>query len=311
MTGVPSGGDATRSAETAQQAPLDVVVVTYGAATLVRRCLDSVIAHAPTGTRVFVVDNASPDGTADIVSEEFPQVELIRRSSNDGFAVANNVALRRSSAPYVLVLNPDAELEAGTLDHLLREMRQHPTVGVMGCRLLTADGALDHAAKRMIPSPGDAIRWFLPGRSAGRSRYTAPAVDERGAGPVDAVNGAFMLIRRAALEEVGLLDEAYWMYAEDLDWCVRFRKAGWSVRYDGRVVAHHLKAGSSGKARSWRLNYHFHRSMDIFYRAHSATGNALFDGIVRCGIWARFLLVATTDQARRAAAKRPGAPARG
>ncbi len=285
-------------------APLDVVVVTYGAQDLVRACLRSVRDHAPAGSRVQVVDNASPDGTADVVAAEFPEVELLRQPGNSGFAVANNRAVRRSDAPYVLILNPDAQLEADTLPHLLAVMADDERIGVLGCRLLKADGTLDHAAKRMLPTPGDALRYFVPARLRRRaSRYTAPHVGERDVAEVDAVNGAFMLVRRAAVDEVGLLDESYWMYGEDLDWCARFRQRGWKVVYDGRVVAHHLKAGSSGAARPWRLNYHFHRSMDVFFRRHTSSGRALVDLPVRAGIWARFVLVASRDELRRAVAR--------
>ena len=191
-------------------------------------------------------------------------------------------------------------------------MRDQPDIGVVGCRLLTADGTLDHAAKRSIPDPWTAARYFalrLVGRRG--SSYLAPEVDPLGTGDVDAVNGAFMLVRTSAMHEVGYFDEAYWMYGEDLDWCVRFRAAGWRVHYDGTVTAQHLKGGAAGGTRPLRLNYHFHKSMQLFYDKHLASGNVLKDGLVRTGIWSRFAVVTVANAVgltwERLAARRSGA----
>ncbi|MRG60429.1 glycosyltransferase [Agromyces sp. CFH 90414] len=284
---------------------LDVVVVTYGRSDLVRECLSSLQAARPaTPMTVMVVDNASPDDTPDVVGREFPWVELRRRPTNDGFAVANNAVLRDSTAKFVLLLNPDTRMEPGTLDHLIAVMEDNPDIGMIGCRLLTADGGMDHAAKRSIPTIRSAIAYFAL-RAVGRSgsAYLAPEVGDEDFADVDAINGAFMLVRGAALGEVGLLDETYWMYAEDLDWCVRFRAAGWRVVYDGSVIAHHLKGGSSDGPRRLRLNYHFHRSMAVFYRQHSRSGNPMIDGVAIAGIWSRFALTSLLNGMTRAVRK--------
>ena len=277
---------------------LEVVVVTYESEGLIRSCLRSVDAYAPRGTVIHVVDNASPDNTVAVVEQEFPNVVLTARLDNAGFAVANNVALRAVRSPFVLVLNPDAELAPGVVDHLLGVMSDLPDVGVVGCRLVTSDGTPDHAAKRFIPTPVEAALYFA-GRLIGRrvSRYTAPSVAEFGTGDVDAVNGAFMLIRKAAMDEVGLLDESFWMYGEDLDWCTRFRKAGWRVVYDGRVTARHLKGGSAG-VRSWRLNFEFHRSMALYQRKHGVS-RAPLRLLVGAAIWGKFIATASADSVRR------------
>ena len=283
---------------------LEIVVVTYASEILIRSCLRSAIAHTPDGTLIRVVDNASPDNTVTIVKQEFPDVVLSVRPSNAGFAVANNVALKHVQSPFVLLLNPDAELAPGVVDHLLTVMNEEPDAGILGCRLVTADGTLDHAAKRFIPTPLEAGLYFA-GRLVGRrvSRYTAPSVAEFGTGDVDAVNGAFMLVRRAAMDEVGLFDESFWMYGEDLDWCTRFRKAGWRVIYDGRVTAWHLKGGSAG-VRSWRLNFAFHRSMVIYQRKHASSSVAL-RALIEVLIWAKFIATASADAVRR---RLPGRP---
>lgn len=282
--------------------PLEVVVVTYRSEAFIRDCLRSVTQFTPAGTVLRVVDNGSQDGTVRIVRAGFPEALVLIRPDNPGFAVANNLALREVSAPYVLVLNPDASLEPGIVEHLIEVMEGSPDIGVLGCRLIKSDGTLDHAAKRFIPTPVEAAKFFLGGL-LGRmpSRYTAPDIDEHGVGDVDAVNGAFMLVRTSAMREVGVFDERYWMYGEDLDWCTRFRKAGWRVVYDGRVTARHLKGASAG-VRSWRLNYEFHRSMAIYWRTYGGE-TPLVKVLVEFAIWCKFILTATVDSVRRGVAR--------
>ncbi|WP_199424938.1 glycosyltransferase family 2 protein [Actinotalea solisilvae] len=282
---------------------VEVVIVAYGSAPLLRRCLTSLRDVSAQGLRlrVHVVDNASPDGTPDVVAREFPEVVLWRRSTNDGFAVATNMALRAVTAPFALVLNPDTEVPVGTLDHLLATMAAHPKAAVVGCRLMRLDGTLDHAAKRSIPDPYEALKYFV--RRTSRSDYLAPDVDDDELGRVDAINGALMLVRTEALSEVGLLDERYWMYGEDLDWCVRFSAAGYHVLYDGQVSALHVKGATADRRRSLRLVWHFHRSMALFYRTHQAGRHPLLDGAVYVAIGGRFLSLAALAPVRAAVSR--------
>jgi N-acetylglucosaminyl-diphospho-decaprenol L-rhamnosyltransferase len=254
-------------------AAVDVVVVAYRSRDTLPSCLASLRAHAPSGgVQIWVVDNASHDGTPELVRSEFPEVELITSVTNLGFSVANNLAIQRGRAPYVLALNPDTCLTAGALDRMLGLMGSHPSVGVAGCRLELEDGTFDHAARRSFPTPIGALGHFTgigrrskaPGWLA---QYRAPGIES---GPVDAVNGAFMLMRREALREVGLFDERYWMYMEDLDLCYRFAQAGWTAWYEPSVTVVHVKGASSGRYRSVRLNYAFHYGMYRFYRKHHA-----------------------------------------
>src|SRR4051812_42955661 len=157
--------------------------------------------------RVHVVDNASTDGTPQMVRDEFPEVVLHALDWNSGFCVANNVVLTTSRAPFVLLLNPDTVVYAGALDHMVGVMRDRPDVGMSSCRLEQRDGTLDHAAKRSFPTPVGALAHFLGvGRRSRAPRwlaqYRAPELGEYEAGEVDAVNGAFMLARRDAVDEV-------------------------------------------------------------------------------------------------------------
>ena len=273
---------------------LEVVIVSHGAEALLRRCLESLRAHPPESAAmtVTVVDSGSTDGTPDMVAREFPEFHLERRA-NIGFSAANNLVLRESRAGAVLLLNPDTEVYAGTLDACLARLDADPRVGMVGAKLVREDGELDHAAKRSFPTPLAALAHFTgigrgEGAGASLSQYRATHLGEDEAGEVDAVNGAFMLCRAEAVAEVGLLDEGYWLYMEDLDWCHRFWDAGWKVFYEPGAVALHVKGGSSATRRAPRQEIAFHRGMGRFYRRFDAPGaNPLLNFAVYCGIAAK------------------------
>jgi N-acetylglucosaminyl-diphospho-decaprenol L-rhamnosyltransferase len=282
---------------------IDVVIVSYNTRELIRRCLTSLHEHAPApAVRTWVVDNGSTDGTVQLVGREFPSVELIAADSNLGFAAANNIAIRRGSAPYVLALNPDTRVTAGVLDRMLALMESNGSIGIAGCRLELEDGTFDHAARRSFPTPLSALGHFSGvGRSerapARLAAYRAPLVLR---GPVDAVNGAFMLFRRKALEEVGLFDEGYWMYMEDLDICYRFARSGWITWYEPDATVVHVKGGTSGPIRNVRLNFAFHYGMLRFYRKHYATSHSTsVNMLVYGGIGAKLALAVAGAELRR------------
>lgn len=267
---------------------LDVVIVSYRCPQLLRNCLASLGRHAAqVPTQVVVVDNASADGTVELVRRDFREVELVEAGSNLGFAAAANLGIRRGQAPYVLALNPDAAVTACCLDTMLALMDAHPEIGIGGCRLVRPDGTLDHACRRSFPTILGALGHFtgvgrLEAAPRALSQYRTPWVD---GGPVDAVNGAFMLMRRSALHEVGLFDEGYWMYMEDLDLCFRFKRAGWTTWYEPSATAVHVKHGTTGRRRSPRLELAFHRGMARFYREHYAPErSAATTLVVRAGI---------------------------
>ncbi|MGN6215625.1 MAG: glycosyltransferase family 2 protein [Solirubrobacterales bacterium] len=276
------------------QPALEVVVVSHGAEALLRRCLRSLAEHPIDGgeMRVTVVDSGSPDATPAMVEDEFPQVRLLRRG-NIGFSAANNLVLRQAQAEAVLLLNPDTEVYAGTLDAALARLRSDPRIGMVGVKLVTESGELDHACKRSFPTPLSALAHFTgvgrgEGGGAALSQYRATHLGDDEPGEVDAVNGAFMLCRAEAIREVGLLDEGYWLYMEDLDWCRRFWRAGWKVFYEPAGVALHVKGGSSAARRAPRQEIAFHRGMGRFYRRFEAPqSNPLLNAAVYAGIGAK------------------------
>jgi GT2 family glycosyltransferase len=286
-----------------------VIVSSTGAHELLRACLASLRENPPAEGEmaVHVVDNASTDGTPEMVRHEFPEVVLHALDWNSGFCVANNIVLRESRADFVLVLNPDTEVYAGALDHMIDVMRELPDVGMSSCRLVQLDGTLDHAAKRSFPTPLGALAHFVGVGRRDRApswlaQYRAPELGEHDAGEVDAVNGAFMLVRREALEDVGLLDEGYWLYMDDLDWCFRFKQKGWKVWYDGAVTVMHVKGGTTVRKRhrGLRHNVAFHRSMGRFYRKFYAGERPLVDAVIYVAIIGKLAIsVARGTVARR------------
>ncbi len=266
---------------------LDVVIVSFRSKELLGRCLQSLRENSlPGGMTVTVVDNASGDGTAEMVAEVYPWARLLAQSENLGFGAATNLGFAVGSARYVLALNPDAAIEADTLPVLIELMEADPSIGCCGPALYREDGSFDHAARRSFPTPLSALGHFsgigrrLPG---GRlADYRAPDV---GRGTVDAVNGAFMLLRREAFEGVGGFDQGYWMYMEDLDLSYRLAEAGWSTFYEPSVQAIHTKGGTTDGHRDVWLQIAFHRGMGRFYRKHySGSHNAVANAMIYLGI---------------------------
>jgi N-acetylglucosaminyl-diphospho-decaprenol L-rhamnosyltransferase len=291
---------------------LDVIVVSYRCEALLRDCLRSLCENAPAAPMtVHVVDNASRDGTAEMVAREFADVELRVNDRNLGFGAANNVAIRDTGSPYVLVLNPDTRITAGALDRLLELMEARPEVGMSGPRLELEDGSFDHAARRSFPTPLSALGHFTGvGRRRGSGALAAYRAPEVESGPVDAVNGAFMLIRRLALDQVGGFDEGYWMYMEDLDLSYRFARAGWLTWYEPGVTVVHHKAGTTGGERSPRLDAAFHYGMYRFYRKHYAPDrNLLTNAAIYCAIAVKLALSLLGGAARRIGRRIAGARA--
>ncbi len=261
---------------------LAVVIVSYNVRDILRRCLGS-IERSVDGqvVNVWVVDSGSSDGTSAMICEHYPWVNLIE-SENVGFARGNNIALRQilarsepSSVPrFVLLLNPDTELPPTALTRMVEFMEAHPEAGAAGPKLLRQDGSLDLACRRSFPTPGVSFYHFLGlGRLFPRSRvfgrYNLTYLDPNGIAEVDSVVGAFMLVRGEILRTVGLLDEAFFMYGEDLDWALRIKRAGWKILYNGTVSVFHLKRASS-RQRSTQSLIAFYDAMLIFFQKHYA-----------------------------------------
>lgn len=281
---------------------VSVVVVSYNCREALRACLQSLESQPDeVGIEVVVVDNASSDGTVSMVRNRFPWVRVIANRANVGFARAANEGLATARATTILLLNPDTVMPSGGIARAWHELERHPDVGMLGCKLVRPDGTFDHACKRGFPTIASALSYFLRlnrlwPRSARFARYTAGGLGEDQTGYVDAINGAFMLVRKDAADAVGPLDERYWLYAEDLDWCHRFWESGWKVLYWPEIEVVHWKGGSSGDVRSWMLNRAFHRSMWQFYEKHYAPAHSpLVARAVWAGVWVKLGISAVVN----------------
>jgi GT2 family glycosyltransferase len=276
---------------------LSIVILNYNTREHLRACLESLVAEGSTSlsggpllTEVLVVDNASSDGSAEMVAADFPGVSLIRSPHNGGFANGNNQALERSRGAAILLLNPDTLMPPGGIGRMLDCLTAHPEAGIVGPRLLRPDGSMHLACRRSFPTPATAF-YRISGasrlfpRSPRFGRYNLTFIDPSLAIEVDSVCGACMLVKRAVVDRIGALDERFFMYAEDLDWCLRAREAGWTVRYEPGVIVQH-QHGAASRKRALRTTFHFFRAMDLFYRKHYVDRyHPLVTGVVRTSIY--------------------------
>lgn len=264
---------------------LGIVIVNYRTPEMLRDCLRSVFMSEGVSPAVCVVDNASGDDSAAMVRREFPQVTLFVQPKNQGYAYANNIGFTHFGLPtqaggavtphapdYILLLNPDTLLPTNALADMVAFMEQHPQCGAAGPKLIRADGSLDKACRRSFPSP-EVSFWRLTGLSKlfpkhqRFGRYNLTYIEDDQTIEVDSVVGAFMLMRREALHQAGLLDETFFMYGEDLDLAYRIKQAGWQIWYNAAVTVMHYK-GSSSKQVSSQSIFHFYDAMRIFHRKH-------------------------------------------
>lgn len=254
----------------ADRPDVSVVVVHHETPRELADCLTSV-AKASAGLRVdvSVADNASSDFSADQVLDRIPGAKVMRNPSNVGFAKAANEALRQASGRYLLLLNPDTVVAPDTLKRMIDYMDAHRDVGCATPRLVLPDGRLDLACRRSFPTPKRSFyRLTMLSRLFPKSRrfaqYNLTYLDESQEAEIDAPCGAFMMVRAEIREQVGLLDERYFMYGEDLDWAYRIKQAGWRIMYVPITTVTHVKRASSRQRRPATIRA-FYDAMRIFY----------------------------------------------
>lgn len=282
-------------------ADLAVVVVNYNAGAYLTRCVGSVLGSSGgLDLDVLVIDNASVDGSARGAKEAHPRVRLVENGENRGLSAAWNQGIRDTAAPWVLLLNPDAEVWAGDLAGFVKGGEERPDVALLGPLVRNADGTL-YETGRMFPPVGQAaghafLGPFLPHNRFTRA-YKLSDWDRRSEREVDWVSGACMLVRRKALDEVGLFDEAFWLYGEELDLCTRLRGAGWKVLFTPELEILHEGGVSTGRSRRTHLMHS--ASIYRYFAKHRATGwrRALLP-LTRIALRARAELVALRDRVR-------------
>lgn len=303
-------------------AQLDIVILNYNRGDLLRSCLRSVFASQTNHTLgVWVVDNASSDDSVAIVRAEFPEARLIVNEHNTGFSAGNNLALRKIMAAnaesgaahnrYVMLLNNDTVVEPDALDLLIDYLEDQPSVGAVGPKLLLLDGSLDLACRRSFPSPTvsfyrmTGLSRIFP-RSQRFGRYNMTYLDPDVETDVDALVGAAMVLRSAVVREVGLLDEQFFMYGEDVDWCYRIKAYGWRIVYYPRALIHHHKRAASSR-RALPSIRAFYDAMRIFHRKHYAQRTlAPVNWLIETGITLKEWWAIGRNRLRPAARRRVG-----
>ena len=264
---------------------LSIVIVSYNVCRFVAQCLDSVQkASSDLDVEVFVVDNASSDDTVSYVSQHYPWAKLIANEENLGFSRANNIAIRQAQGDYVLLLNPDTIVAESTLRECVAFMDVHPQAGGLGVRMHNADGSLAPESRRAIPSP-----WVSMLKMLGfTKRYYMSHLSWDEPGRIEVVSGAFFMIRKTALDEVGLLDEDFFMYGEDIDLSYRLLKGGWENWYHPSDIVHFK--GESTQKSSFRYVHVFYQAMLIFFRKHYGHQSIFFTVPVKLAIYFRAAL---------------------
>ncbi len=272
-------------------ADLTVVIVNYNAGEFLNRCLSSVTAAGgDIAVDVVVVDNASRDGSVVAAARAHPGIRLIENSDNRGFAAAANQGISATDAPFVFLLNPDAEITGGTLAALVKVARERSRAGAVGCLVRNPDGTIQPSARR-VPRLFEALMHAflgpsLPGNRWSRS-YTMAGWDRSTEREVEWISGSAMLLRRQALDDVGAFDEGYFMYVEDVDLCTRLRSAGWKVLFSPEVEAVHAM-GVSSRGQSRRMAFAHSASIYRYFEKHRAQGaRALLKPFVRAALWLR------------------------
>ena len=251
---------------------LSVIIVNYQTFDLTKNAINSILKYEyPFEIEILLVDNASPDDSLEKLENYFKdKVKFIKSNENNGFAAGNNQALKKAKGKYQLLLNSDTIVWQNTLENIYKFMEKHPDIGACGCQVLLEDEKLDKACKRSFPNIKNSFfRLFHIPTNSKDDNYNLDNLDDNGTYEIDCLTGAFMFIRKEALDEVGFLDETFFMYGEDIDLCYRIKNAGWKIFYYGKSKITHLKGASSKKQKN-KLIYEFYRAMYIYYKKHHA-----------------------------------------
>ena len=272
---------------------LSVVIVNYNVKYFLEQCLHSTLKAAEKcSVEIWVVDNNSVDGSVEMVLKKFPTVKVIANKDNRGFSKANNQAIRESSGEYVLLLNPDTVVEEDTFEKIIEFMDVHPDAGGLGVKMIDGSGKFLPESKRGLPTYDVAFykifglsKLFPKSKKFGK--YHLGYLDENEINTVDILAGAFMLLRRKVLNEIGLLDEDFFMYGEDIDLSYRITKAGYKNYYFPETRIIHYK-GESTKRTSVNYVFVFYNAMIIFAKKHFSKSNAsLFSFVINIAVYLR------------------------
>ncbi len=270
---------------------LTVVIVNYNVKYYVEQCLHSLEkALAGIKAQVYVVDNCSADDSVEYLQARFKNITIIGNAENLGFSRANNIAIRCTSSEYVLLLNPDTLVSEEAIRRSMEFMDTHPSAGVLGVRMLNTDGSVAKESRRGVPSPATAFYKMcglcdrFPQNKTFAHYYMSYLPWDK-AEKIEIVSGAFCMLRRAALEEAGGLDEDFFMYGEDIDLSYRIGNNGWDVWYYPVDILHYK--GESTRKTSFRYVHVFYQAMSIFFNKHYSHLSILFTIPIKCAIYSK------------------------
>jgi len=272
---------------------LSIIIVNYNVKAFLEQCLIAIgRARGDLNIEIFIVDNASVDGSQAMVRKKFPDVNLIENNTNVGFSTANNQAIRVAQGEYILILNPDTLIQEDALAVLKKYLDERQDVGAVGCKLLNPDGSFQIASRRSFPTPWVAFcriiglsRVFPKSRLFGQ--YNVTYLDPDAEAEVDVLSGSLMMLRKSVLDRVGYFDEDYFMYGEDIDLSYRIKKAGWKIMYTPLTKAIHYK-GESSKKSDFSIIAKFYSTMLIFVGKHfEGRYSFLLRILLTAGIYAR------------------------
>jgi len=283
---------------------IDIIIVNYNSADYLLKCLESIYADLGKMTvNVTIIDNSFQKNRVQI-ADIYPQVAIIQNPSNVGFAAAINQGIKKSNSKYLLFLNPDTKIESGFFHPMINYMETHLDTGILGPRILDTDGTVQGSA-RAFPNALTALygrsspltRYF-PNNPVSRANIMTIGINGKAPMEVNWVSGACMMVRRQAIEEVGPMDEHFFMYWEDADLCKRMWEKGWKVIYLPEVsLYHHI--GKSSDSRPLRSIYHFHRSSFLYFDKHASLRYNIFKPFVLTLLFSRCLLVLLLNLLRR------------
>lgn len=254
---------------------LSIVIVNYNAKKYLEQCLNSIYKNSlQINIEIILVDNGSTDNSILMIKKKFPTVKLIENRKNEGFVKAANKGIKLCKAKYILSLNNDTFIYQKSLAELLKFMNSHPEVGISGPKVLNSDGTIQHQCKRGFPTISSAFYYFLGlhryfPKSKVFGHYLMTYLDPEEINEVDSVSGACLMVKREIVEQVGLLDEDYIMYGDDLDLCYRIKKIGWKIYYVPTAKIIHY-GGISSRKIPYKGVIWFYRAMYIFYKKHYA-----------------------------------------
>ena len=262
---------------------VSVIIVSYRVKYYIEQCLHSVLRSVP-DAQILVVDNKSDDGSVEYLRERFSQVEIIANDQNAGFGKANNIALAKATGRYVLFLNPDTVVAERTIPGCIAYMDAHPETGAVGVRMQYGDGTFALESRRSLPTPSVSF-WHMTGmgrifpRSKVFAKYHLTYLDREKECPIDVVSGAFMFIRKEAIDKTGGFDEAFFMYGEDIDLSYRILQSGYVNRYLPLPIVHYK--GESTVKTSYRYAKVFYDAMLIFFNKHFRHYSTVFALLVK------------------------------